>query len=147
LKGDTVLVDKLLLGRKLSELDLYLTQVREFATISVAAYQDDWRVQRIVERTLQMLIEVAIDIANHLIADEGMRMPTGYSDTFRVLRENNVVGHELAAKMEKMAKLRNIVVHQYEAVDSSLVVGILRNNLGDFESFREAIKVQLKAQG
>jgi uncharacterized protein YutE (UPF0331/DUF86 family) len=141
-----VLVDRLLVGRKLSELDLYLGQVGEYAAISLTAYRDDWRMQRIVERTLQMLIEVAIDIANHLIADEGMRMPTGYSDTFRVLRENDVIAHDLSTQLENMAKFRNIVVHQYEAINPSLVVGILRNNLSDFESFREAIKTWLKAQ-
>ena len=37
-----------------------------------------------------MLIETCVDIASHVIADNGMRVPTNYSDTFRVLLENRV---------------------------------------------------------
>lgn len=78
------MVDKLLLGRKIAQVDTYLGQVKEFSKISVNAYRNDWKTQRIVERTLQMLIELCMDIANHLISDKGMRLPTGYADTFGV---------------------------------------------------------------
>jgi len=52
------LVDKLLIGRKLTQLDTYLTQIREFSRVSITAYKSDWKIQRIVERTLQILIEL-----------------------------------------------------------------------------------------
>ena len=41
--------------------------------------------------------------------------------------------------MEKMAKFRNIVLHQYEAVDAEIVVLILRRHLDDFHIFSDAI--------
>jgi len=69
------LVDKILIGRKLAQLDTYLGQLREFHRISVKTYKEDWKKQRIVERTLQILIEVFIDIANHIISDKGLRLP------------------------------------------------------------------------
>ena len=72
------MVDRLLLGRKLAEMEVYLRQIKEFSGISVTAYKKDWKTQRIVERTLQILIELCIDIANHIISDRDMRLPTGY---------------------------------------------------------------------
>ena len=125
--------------RKLSRIDEYLKQIREFSGVSIDEYKSDWKSQRIVERTLQMLIETCADIANHIISDRNMRIPTGYSDTFRVLLENNVIDENLFAVMEKMAKFRNIVVHQYEEVDAEIVIIILRKHLGDFVRFRDAI--------
>jgi len=86
------LVDRLLLGRKISEMETYLDQIGEFQKISVASYRTDWKTQRIVERTLQMLIELCIDMANHLISDKEMRMPSNYADAFKVLMENRVIG-------------------------------------------------------
>ncbi len=83
--GGTVLVDKLLIGRKLAQIDTYLKQIGEFSKISLSQYKNDWKTQRILERTLHILIEVCVDIANHIISDQGMRLPTGYADTFRVL--------------------------------------------------------------
>jgi uncharacterized protein YutE (UPF0331/DUF86 family) len=133
------LVDKLLTGRKLSHLDTYLHQIKEFSRISAVAYKNDWKTQRIVERTLQMLIETCIDIANHIISDGGMRTPTGYADTFTVLAENKIIGRNLFKTMEKMTKFRNVVVHQYEKVDAAIVVSILHKNLGDFEKYKNAI--------
>jgi uncharacterized protein YutE (UPF0331/DUF86 family) len=133
------LVDKLLLGRKIAQVDTYLGQIKEFAKISVNAYKNDWKTQRIVERTLQMLIELCMDIANHLISDKGMRLPTGYADTFGVLMENKVISKNLFKTMAKMAKFRNVVVHQYEKIDPVIVVSILHKNLNDFEKYKKAI--------
>jgi len=133
------LVDKILIGRKLAQLDTYLSQLREFYRISVKTYKEDWKTQRIVERTLQILIEVCIDVANHIISDEGLRLPKGYADTFEVLMENRILSKKLFASMEKMAKFRNVVVHQYEEIDPYIVISILHTNLTDFEKFKKAI--------
>jgi uncharacterized protein YutE (UPF0331/DUF86 family) len=133
------LVDKLLLGRKIAQMETYLGQIREYSKISVTTYRNDWKTQRIVERTLQILIELCIDIANHLISDKGMRLPTGYADTFKVLAENRIISKNLFKIMEKMAKFRNVVVHQYEKIEPSIVVSILHTNLDDFEKYKKAI--------
>ena len=54
------MVDKSLILRKLSTLDEYLKQINEFADISLKDYAADWKIQRIVERTLQMMIETCL---------------------------------------------------------------------------------------
>jgi uncharacterized protein YutE (UPF0331/DUF86 family) len=61
------LVDKALILRKLADLDTYVSQVGEFVSIGLENYKSDWKTQRIVERTLQMAIEVCVDITNHII--------------------------------------------------------------------------------
>ncbi len=133
------LVDKSLIGRKLAEMEAYLSQIKEFSRISVSAYRKDWKTQRIVERTLQILIELCIDIANHMISDKNMRLPTSYADAFNVLLENKIITKKLSGTMEKMAKFRNLIVHQYEKIDPAIVVSILHKNLKDFEKYRNAI--------
>jgi len=133
------LVDRTLLLRKISELERYRDQVREFSSITISDYKADWKTQRIVERTLQMMIETCVDIAGHIISDRGMRTPSSYADTFRVLAENSVADLELLAAMERMAKFRNVVVHQYEDVDAEIVIAILRSHLDDFRRYVDAI--------
>lgn len=133
------MVDRTLLLRKISELERYRDQVREFSSITISDYKADWKTQRIVERTLQMMIETCVDIAGHIISDRGMRTPSSYADTFRVLAENSVADLELLAAMERMAKFRNVVVHQYEDVDAEIVIAILRSHLDDFRRYVDAI--------
>jgi hypothetical protein len=50
-------VDKNLILRKLSDLSDLREQIDEYQGISVRRYAADWKVQRIVERTLQLMIE------------------------------------------------------------------------------------------
>ena len=133
------MVDKPLILRKLTELDEYLRQMGEFSSVTLEEYLRDWKVQRIVERTLQMMIETCADIANHIISDRGYRTPDNYGDTFRVLHENGVFKSDLFEIMLKMARFRNIVVHQYDKVDEAIVIGILRNNLNNFTAYRDVI--------
>jgi uncharacterized protein YutE (UPF0331/DUF86 family) len=139
------MVDETLILRKLSELDEYNKQIKEYEKITVAEYSDDWKIPRIIERTLQMMIETCVDIASHIIADKGYRVPKSYSDTFKVLYEEKTVSSKLFNSLEKMAKFRNIVVHHYDKVDAKIVVGILKKDLKDFMGYRDAIISFLKS--
>ena len=141
------MVDKTLILRKLAELEECLGQVKEYANITVKQYSGDWKAQRIIERTLQMMIEICADIAGHIISDKGYRVPTTYADAFRVLSENGILNKELFETMEKMAKFRNIIVHHYDKVDTEIVIGILRKDLDDFSAFKNAIVSALKKFG
>jgi len=138
------MVDKALVLRKLAELEEYLGQIREYTNITIERYSSDWKIQRIIERTLQIMIETCADIAGHIISDRGYRIPKSYADTFKVLQEENILEKELFETMEKMAKFRNIVVHNYGNIDASIVVNILKRHLDDFLTYKNAIINMLK---
>ena len=138
------MVDKTLILRKMADLETYFDQLSEYSNITVKEYGQDWKSQRIVERTLQMMIETCLDIAGHLISDSGYRIPKNYADTFRVLYENNILNKALCATMEKVTKFRNIIVHDYDKVDSEIVVAILKKDLKDFVEYKDAILAFLK---
>ena len=133
------MVDEALILRKLAELDQYYSQLKEYKNTTADQYSDDWKIQRIIERTLQMMIETCADIAGHIIADKGFRIPKSYADTFKVLQEEKILDKKLYAVMEKIAKFRNIVVHHYDKVDAEIVTAILKKDLADFISYKEAI--------
>ena len=133
------MVDPSLILRKLSELQEFSAQLREYQTITAAQYAADWKTQRIVDRTLQMAIEVCLDIAGHIISDEGYRVPNSYADTFSVLFENQVIDGRLLSVLEKMARCRNLIVHHYDKIDAEIIVGILKKNLPNFEAFKIAV--------
>ena len=96
------LVDRNVILRKLTEIDQYHEQIKEFTKISASEYAASWKTQRIVERTLQF--EVCADIANHIVADKGFRTPKSYADTFQVLGEQGILSPELSLTMQDMAK-------------------------------------------
>ena len=138
------MVDKSLILRKLSTLDEYLKQINEYANISLKDYSADWKIQRIVERTMQMMIETCLDVSGHIISDKKFRVPETYADMFRILVQNDILKESQLEAFEKIAKFRNIIVHDYEKIDAEIVLGILQKNLNDFEGFIEAIIDYLK---
>jgi uncharacterized protein YutE (UPF0331/DUF86 family) len=140
------LIDKTLILRKLTELDTYLTQIKEYRYISAEEYRADWKKQRIIDRTLQLMIELCVDVANHIISEKALPVPTSYGNTFEILERSKLMSDKLANTMVQMAKFRNILVHQYTEIDAAIVVNILRNHLDDFNLFRnEAVNIVKQA--
>jgi uncharacterized protein YutE (UPF0331/DUF86 family) len=137
-------VDKTLILRKIAGMSEYLDQLMEFRDITVESYSSEWKTQRIIERTLQMMIEVCADIAGHIISDSGYRIPKTYSDAFKILGEHGILDEALSRRMEQMAKFRNIVVHQYDEIDATIVVDILQKHLSDFNDYKDTIVKQLE---
>jgi len=125
--------------RKLAELEIYIKQMQEYSTITVKEYSRDWKMQRIIERTLQMMIELCVDIANHIIADKKYRVPTSYSDTFQVLEEEGLISKKQYKTMKRIAQFKNIIVHHYDKIDETIVVNILRQNLSDFLEYKDSV--------
>ena len=97
------MVDKILLLRKLASLDEYLSQIREYEGITVESYREDWKTQRIVERTLQIMIETCLDISGHIISDEHFAVQQSYAEMFRILAENQILDQSRMDGFEKMA--------------------------------------------
>jgi uncharacterized protein YutE (UPF0331/DUF86 family) len=139
------MVDEQLILRKLSDLQEYLDQIREFGGMTVRQYGTDWKTQRIIERTLQMMIECCIDIAGHIISEKGLRTPATYAESFAVLYETGIINGRLLGSLEKMARCRNLIVHRYDRIDAEIIVGILKKNLGDFTRFKDAVLAFLEA--
>ena len=138
------MVDKTLILRKFVSFDEYFKQIEEYSNISINDYANNWKTQRIIDRTLQMMIETCLDVAGHIISDERLRAPESYVDMFNILVENVILNQELLPSLEKMAKFRNIIVHQYEKIDQEIVIGILKMNLQDFKKYRDSIIKYLK---
>ena len=84
---------------------------------------------------LQVSIECCLDIAHHIVADEGYRSPTDYYDTFVVLHENGIVPESFLPTLRQMVSFRNRVVHLYWDVDDVTVYQILQSDLNDFEAY------------
>jgi uncharacterized protein YutE (UPF0331/DUF86 family) len=124
---------------RLHKLDDYLTKLRARVSLSDVEYLADSDQQDIVERNLQLAIQTCIDVANYIIAYEGLRSADKLENVFAVLGEADIIPMDLASRMVGMVRFRNILVHNYLDIDSSLVYEHLTHRLDDFEAFARAI--------
>ena len=82
-----------------------------------------------------MACECCLDTSAHIVSRMGYREPRDNKDMFNILFENQVISEPVCTAMVKMAKFRNIVIHDYARIDPEIVIGILKKNLTDFKLF------------
>lgn len=92
---------------------------------------------------LVVVIEAATDVADHIIASEGLRPSVSFADSFRSLHEAGWLDDGLAAQLEDAARFRNLLVHQYADVDDHRVVEIARTRMDDLDRFVDVVAQRL----
>ena len=135
------MIEESVLIHRLAALEEYLADLDEIKTdLDRTKFKRDKITRRYVERTLQMATEACLDIANHIISYEGFREPEDNKDVFKVLSENDIIAEDLRNKLIKMAKFRNVIVHDYLKVDSEIVYAVLTKHCRDIAMYASVIK-------
>jgi len=134
------MVNQEIVLRLLNNIESYMSELRGATDITHQKYIVDIRMQRFVERTLQIAVEACLDVAHHIISDEGWREPDSYADAFVVLAENDVISASDAKTYRLMAQFRNKIVHYYEKVDPEQVFAVFVGHLGDFEGYVKSVR-------
>ncbi|NLF39814.1 DUF86 domain-containing protein [bacterium] len=127
-----------IITRKLEHLDSVLAEVRSLGAVTALKLRRSWRLRRIVERELQVLVEIVIDVCQRILALRGATPPASGGDAIKRCIELGVLKPREA--YGRMAGFRNIVVHRYENVDVEVLAGIVSRNLCAFTAFRNDVK-------
>jgi len=90
---------------------------RYAGTVDAARLRTDPDAQNMVLFAMYRAVQACIDLAHHIVADEGLRVPAGYRAAFESLREAGWVDDDLAARLAGWAGLRNVIAHGYVRID------------------------------
>jgi uncharacterized protein YutE (UPF0331/DUF86 family) len=126
--GDAVARRLLALGDALRELE------RPSAS-DPRALASDAVLRAAVERWLQIAVEACIDVADHVVAAQGWTPVDSARASFARLAAHGHIPADLAGRLGDAAALRNILVHDYVAVDLVRLAGVVRDDLGDLRTF------------
>lgn len=129
------MVDPETLASIIGNLRRYLEKLHTLVALPRDTFLQDFTNVESAKHLLQVSIECCLDIAHHIVADEGYRTPADYYDTFTVLYENGILPEAFMPTLRKMVSFRNRVVHLYWDVDDVTVYRILQENLDDFETY------------
>jgi len=121
-----------IIRKRLNKLDEYLEILRSLQQYSRDVFLSDPEHYGSAERFLHLSIEAALDMGNHLIADERLGVVDWYSDIPRILAEKGYINPEMKEKWIRMIGFRNTLVHDYIDIDRSIVYDVLQNGLDDF---------------
>lgn len=79
-------------------------------------------------------VEACVDVGQHVCAAEGWGPPQDNGDVMSVLGRRDVLSSDLAMEMRRAVGFRNVLVHEYVAVDDDVVLRRLAD-LTDLERF------------
>lgn len=129
------MVERDLIMAKAGAVQKRLRRVEEKRGPDVETFLKDLDRQDIVSFNLQLAIQNCIDIAAHIVSEEGMGVPGSINEMFYLLEQNRYLSDELTEKMVKAAGFRNLLVHEYGKIDLKQVFEIVHRQIGDLNEY------------
>lgn len=128
--------------KKIKTVEERIHRLEDIATklVSYSQYERSPDLKDIAERNIQVAIEACLDIGKIVISQERLNEPKDNKGIFTVLAEAQIISEKTLGFMVPIAGTRNILVHGYDRIDDSLVYGILKRHLGDFQVFLREVR-------
>jgi len=83
-------------------------------------------------------IQIVIDISCHIVVHMNLGNAKTYAECIELIQKHQYITEDLGKKLKAMTGLRNILVHEYVAVETEKLYDML-NYLDDFSEFSELI--------
>jgi len=110
-----------------------------------ADFSSDPYLRDIVERNLEVAAQCCIDICHRIIALEGAQKPRDYHEAILRMGELGVLPPDFAEQLAPISGFRNILIHEYLALDWDEVYAKLAN-LDDLSRFAALIRTWLSSR-
>lgn len=124
--------------RVLAKLDALHGYERELGVVLPASlndYKASLEKRRATERLLQISVECVLDICGLLVAGLRLGLPAEEENLFDRLEQALVFSPDLVRTLRAMRRFRNILVHEYVAVDDEIVFRLAFRVSGDVKLF------------
>ena len=130
-----------LIRRKLSKLLTYLDKLEPISKKDFKEYQDNDYLRFSTERLIQLIVECAADINNHVVVKIVRRPAEDYRISFLKAADVGLISRELAEQIKGSAGMSNILVHEYMDVDDQMVFEILPQAIQNYKQYCKEVYV------
>jgi len=133
------MIDRDLVLAKAGSVKRHIDRIKAKSVADMAIFLRDLDRQESVAFNMHLAIQNCMDIAAHIISEEGMGLPSSAGDMFFLLHENGYLSAELAERMVKAVGFRNLLVHEYEKIDLQRLHQAAEKNIDDLMLFLSSI--------
>jgi uncharacterized protein YutE (UPF0331/DUF86 family) len=125
---------------RLEQLEINIIELGKYRKkYKLKEIEDDLQLQWILRYGLLESIQIVIDISCHLVTKYNLGNPKTYGECIKILKVEKYLNTSIAEKLIGMTGLRNILIHEYVAVDIVKLYSLL-NSIKDFKDFAKEIK-------
>lgn len=113
-------MSKELILKKLEQIQDHLKRLTEIMNEPKESFlQNDLKLSA-SERNFQLMVDTAVDVNTQILFERGEKTPDSYYESFLALQKMGIVTERLTTVLAPSAKLRNILVHEYDFVEDPL---------------------------
>lgn len=124
---------------KLDRLDEYMKYLHEIQKVNKKSFIHDFHFFGLAERYLQLVIEIIFDVSKLILIYENVKKPDENEEIISALYGKKILSKALIERLSGIANFRNILVHDYEKIDRTIVYQKLQKNLNDFTAFKKQV--------
>jgi uncharacterized protein YutE (UPF0331/DUF86 family) len=125
--------------RRCTEIEESVARLEGLAAIPVDEFLASQDHLDVASYRLLVAIEAALALCYHVSARLLKRAPEDYAACFETLRNADLIPVDLAERLRRMARFRNLLVHMYWRIEYRLVHEMLNRDLGDLRAFASAM--------
>ncbi|MCP2239626.1 type VII toxin-antitoxin system HepT family RNase toxin [Thermoanaerobacterium thermosaccharolyticum] len=131
--------DKINILKRIDFIQIELNDLDEYKKLTYEEYDTDRIVRRNVERIIENISNALIDISKIIIVNENIDIPNSYREIILKLGEIKTIDEELAKSIAEIARLRNVLAHQYLDIKWSYVKTFITDKINDVYKFIDAV--------
>ena len=129
------MIDDIVLGKK-ERIDECVQRIRTYmADSSERDFFDDSLRLDAVEFNILRIIELCIDLANHVVKVRKLGIPKESRASFSMLAREGLIPKELSKLLEGMVGFRNVLIHDYRELDIEVMKDVIEHRLDDLVVF------------
>jgi uncharacterized protein YutE (UPF0331/DUF86 family) len=96
--------------------------------------------KKIVERSVYLCAEIALDISDLIIIKKGYPKPSSYSDSIYKLGDYGLISKKFAHRFVYIAGLRNFLAHDYQINTVTELEKFMKYGLKDVKDFIKSVE-------
>lgn len=128
-------MNELLVAEKLKRIEICRHELSALLDLEFEEFRAHPPHFRLAERDIQLIVDSAVDVNNHLALTAGRSPSASYFDSFVELGRSKVLPVRLATRLARTTGLRNRIVHEYEGVDLRILFRALPSLLKDYGQY------------
>ena len=117
---------------RIARLEENIAELSALGSEGVAGRRADWALRYGLVESIQIII----DLACQVVARRNLASPASYRECIEALWAAGLLQKELADSIKRMIGLRNLLIHEYDDVDTARLLPLL-DRLDDIRAFAD----------
>ncbi len=118
-------LDRDVITTRLRHMDDLIAVLRGVGAVNAERLRADTLMRLGIERALTQLVELSVDVLNHLLVVSNGQATRTYREAFSAAAAVGILSPTLATTLESAAGMRNALVHEYVDIDLEKVADVV----------------------